>query len=243
MKHLIIASFILILSNALNAQEWVQISQDKVVLDNGSISREVSLLNDSIIGTSVTINSSDGSFIAKSREFSFLVNNQLITGYSGWKVTDVEKIEGENDGAGVRLRLASKTLNGLEVNVNYLLYPNLPLVRKWIDLKNTGMEPLKIENLNIEDLQGNLDFVHSVVLHNYARMKHLGRFVGDWDDPVVVVHDIRKRKGLALGNEAMGVLKRTAYHTEGHRNNLEIGMTHTDSGFSFPEVGCSGRFI
>jgi alpha-galactosidase len=243
MKHLINASFILILSNALNAQDWVQISQSKVVLDNGSIAREISVGNDSIIGTSVTIRSSEGSFIAKSHEFSFLANNQLITGYSGWKVIGVEKIEGENDGEGVSLRLASKTLHGLEVNLNYLLYPNLPLVRKWIDLKNTGMEPLKIENLNVEDLQGNLDFVHSVVLHNYARMKHLGRFVGDWDDPVVVVHDIRKRKGLALGNEAMGVLKRTAYHTEGHRNNLEIGMTHTNQDFPFRKwVAPGGSF-
>jgi hypothetical protein len=79
----------------------VQISKSKVVLDNGSISREISFLNDSIVGTSVTIKSSEGSFISKSREFSFLANNQLITGYSGWKVNDVEKIEGENDGAGV----------------------------------------------------------------------------------------------------------------------------------------------
>jgi hypothetical protein len=110
-------------------------------------------------------------------------------------------------------------------------------------LKTQVMEPLKIENLNVEDLQGNLDFVHSVVLHNYARMKHLGRFVGDWDDPVVVVHDIRKRKGLALGNEAMGVLKRTGLSYRGAPQQSGNWHVAHQPGFSFQEVGCSGRFI
>jgi alpha-galactosidase len=233
MKNLFLLVLIFVLSNALQAQEWVQISDSKIVLNNGSIAREISLRNDSIIGKSIKLDSNETNFIAESREFSFRINDQLISGYSGWKTNRIDKIVDENEGIGVSLMLASTKINGLEVNLNYLLYPSLPLVRKWIIIKNTGKQDLKIENLNVEDLQGKLDFVHSVVLHNYGRMKHLGRFVGDWDDPVVVVHDIRKRLGLALGNEAMGVLKRTGYHTEGHNNNLEIGLAHTDQDFPF----------
>ncbi len=30
-------------------------------------------------------------------------------------------------------------------------------------------------------------------------MKHIGRFVGNWDDPVVVVHDQTRRMGMAVG--------------------------------------------
>ncbi len=67
--------------------------------------------------------------------------------------------------------------------------------------------------------------LHAMVYHNYARMKHIGPFVGNWDDPVVVIHDPDRRRGIAMGNEAPGVLKRTAYHTRG--NNLEAGLTHT----------------
>ena len=49
-------------------------------------------------------------------------------------------------------------------------------------------EDLKIEEINVEDLNTTMDFVRSVVHHNYGRMKSIGKYVGDWDDPVVVVH-------------------------------------------------------
>jgi len=62
-------------------------------------------------------------------------------------------------------------------------------------------------------------------------MKHIGPFEGNWDDPVVVLHDISNRRGIAIGNESPGVLKRTAYHTKG--NNLEAGLTHTHQGIPF----------
>ena len=112
-----------------------------------------------------------------------------------------------------------------------MLYPKLPILRKWIKITNTGTTELKLESLNIEDLNTKLVNTHTVVYHNYARMKHLGRFIGDWDDPVVVVHQIRERRGMALGNEAIGVLKRTAYHTR--NNNIEIGLTKPGQNFPF----------
>ena len=62
-------------------------------------------------------------------------------------------------------------------------------------------------------------------------MKSLGRFVGKWDDPVVVVHDVTRMLGIAVGNEAPGVLKRIAYHTE--NDNIEVGMTHPGQDFPF----------
>jgi len=55
-------------------------------------------------------------------------------------------------------------------------------------------------------------------------MKHLMKVEGQWDDPLVVVHDMGKGSGIALGNEGVGVMKRTAFHTE--NNNVEIGVTH-----------------
>jgi len=73
--------------------------------------------------------------------------------------------------------------------------------------------------------------VQSVVYHNYARMKQIGTFVGDWDDPVVVVHNQSLRMGMAIGNEAPGIMKRTAYHTR--NNNVEAGLTHVGQDFPF----------
>ena len=120
----------------------------------------------------------------------------------------------------------------MSVELNYLLYPHLPIIRKWIEIQNDGPVDIKLESLTTEDLVTNLSFVRSVVLHNYARMKHIGRFVGNWDDPVVVVHDITQQKGMALGNEAASVLKRTAYHTDA-TSNIEIGLTRPGQSYPF----------
>ena len=112
-----------------------------------------------------------------------------------------------------------------------MLYPESTVIRKWIDFINTGTGDLKVEAVNIEDLITGLSQVSSVVYHDYGRMKQLGTFIGNWDDPVVVIHDITGRRGMAIGNEAPGIIKRTAYNT--HDNNLEAGLTHPGQDFPF----------
>jgi alpha-galactosidase len=62
-------------------------------------------------------------------------------------------------------------------------------------------------------------------------MKHLGTYVGNWDDPVIVIHNTTLRAGIVLGNEAPGVLKRTAFHTTDR--NADIGLTHPGQDFPF----------
>ncbi len=88
------------------------------------------------------------------------------------------------------------------------------------------MKPSILKSLNL-----NLDYVSTWVYHNYARMKHLGTYIGNWDDPVVVIHNTTLHSGLALGNEAPGVLKRTAFHTTDR--NADIGLTHPGQDFPF----------
>lgn len=232
-KYIFCALLELMIGGALKAQNWTLFSDSKITLDNGKISSTLQLSGDSIVCSALPLHESEYNYISASRSFSFAVNDKSLDGYSGWQMLESRAIEGENLGKGASILLKSNGISGLEVELNYLMYPDLPLLRKWLVIHNRGNTDWKIENLNVVDLQSNLDFVHSVVLHNYARMKHLGRFVGDWHDPVVVVHDIRKRTGLALGNEAAGVLKRTGFHTERNRNNIQIGLTHTDQDFPF----------
>ncbi len=43
-------------------------------------------------------------------------------------------------------------MEGLRVELNYMLYPGMPVVRKWITFRNEGSDDLKIEALNVEDL-------------------------------------------------------------------------------------------
>ncbi len=62
-------------------------------------------------------------------------------------------------GKGVKIILEPENSSEIRIELNYLLYPGLPVVRKWIGFKNTGKEDLKIEDLNIEDLETRIGYV------------------------------------------------------------------------------------
>jgi alpha-galactosidase len=231
MKKLLILFFSLSFFNVF-AQTLIQYKTRKVLLDNGQISREIVISGDSVSTSFIKLNSEEKGLVNVSPDFSFLLNDKEYSGYSGWKLLSTEEISDQKQGTGKRINLLLKTGSvNIQLEINYLLYPDLPIIRKWITFKNIGGEDFKIENLNIENLQTNLDYIHSMVYHNYARMKHLMKFEGSWDDPIVVVHDMGKQSGIALGNEAIGVIKRSAFHTE--RGNIEIGLSHLNQDYPF----------
>ena len=224
--------FLIILENQIFAQVFYKQFPDRVILDNGTVKREIIFKNDSLYSSALTIKSDNSGYISKSDDFSFYINDKEYNGFSGWKIIKTVPVIDTIAGNGVKFTLKpiENKLN-FEIELNYVLYPNLPLIRKWLTFINTGKTDLRIESLNVEELNTNLNFVSSVVYNNYCRMKHLGKYVGNWDDPVIVVHDISQRKGMALGNEAIAVLKRTAYHTKD--NNIEIGLTQPGQPFPF----------
>ncbi len=138
-------------------------------------------------------------FLSNSKEFSFSLNDKSLDGGSGWKLLSTEPIHDDMKGKGVKLILQADNSFKIRIELNYLLYPQLPVIRKWIRFQNTGNEEYKIENLNIEDLETRIGYVHSMIYNNYGRMKHIGPFEGDWDDPVVVLHDIDQPPGHCSG--------------------------------------------
>lgn len=207
-------------------------SFSQLKVGNNEIERLINLSNNNIHSTSLTMADGGDSFIRSSKEFSFLINGKEYNGFSKWHLVNKSQ---EMSSVGVQkstITLEEGVANPrFRIVVNYAVYPGLPLIRKWIEFENIGNEDVKIESLNVEDLNSKLFSVHSVVHHNYARMKHLMKYEGDWDDAVAVVHSITDRRGIALGNEAAGVLKRSAYHTT--ENNIEIGLTHKGHAYSF----------
>lgn len=226
-----IFSCLLLYSLTLSAQDYFRRSNDEIILDNGYVRRQISVSGDKISTSSLFFNDLKNSYVTKSKEFSFSMNGKSMHGGSGWKLISVDPANDEMKGSGVKIIFQSSNDSKLRIGLNYLLYPGLTVVRKWITFENTGNEDYKIEDLNIEDLETRMGYVQTIVYNNYARMKSIGVFEGSWDDPVVVLHDFNGRRGIAVGNEAPGVLKRTAYHTEG--NNVEAGLTHTDQGIPF----------
>ncbi len=208
----------------------------KLVLDNGTVTRTVSLDRDKgkIQTASLSLKGDGQNFVSSSTslEFRFAINDKIYTGQNEWEYLRHAMAKDDHEGRGVSLTLkGTGEINALELDITYLLYPGLPLIRKYITFRNNGDKAVKIESLDVENLRMNWPLTSSEIFANYAREKRLGTYIGDWDDPLVIVQDFDRHRGIALGNEAPGVTKRTAYHDI--YENVSIGLTHTDQNYAF----------
>ncbi|MGQ1910740.1 glycoside hydrolase family 36 protein [Marinifilum sp. RC60d5] len=228
----------------VNAQVTTTFKNNLLVLDNGVIHREINLSEDGKFTTSTykllkedeefiqsfkNFNKKDADkfSVTNSDEFAFKLNDKELTGLSGWEYEKYEKVEN-----GIKLFLNS-TKADLQVGITYLIYPELPIIRKKIEFTNTGDSTIKIESLDVERFKTSIGGVGTTtwIMHDYGRQMHRGQFVGNWYDPTVVIHNHKYRKGLVLGNEAPGVMKRTsAFETP---SLLSIGLTHIEQNFGF----------
>jgi alpha-galactosidase len=231
----VLAAFIIIsiYVTASFSQAFYKYSTRGLVLDNGIISRAISFSNDSIVSKGMFLKGREANYLQNfSSEFQFRLNGMILNGYSGWRVVSCEPVSDVRGEKGASLKLAGKgKAEGLEIVLSFLTSPDLPLIRKWITFTNRSGSDMKLEAVDIENLSLNIDYVTTCVYHNYARMKTLGTYIGNWDDPVIVIHNYTTRSGLAIGNEAPGVLKRTAFHTTDR--NLEAGLTRAEQDFPF----------
>lgn len=165
-------------------------------------------------------------------EFSFLLNGEKVTGKTGWQVTNVDQqTTGDVTSSQITVKGITTLNKNLELTVNYLSYSGLPIIRKKIDFTNTGTTELKLESLDVESLNVPWGNTHNIVYQNYARYKHIGPFTGNWDDPLIIAHDPFMQRGIVVGNEAPGIMKRTSVCNDGR--TLSAGLTHTDQNFAF----------
>lgn len=167
-------------------------------------------------------------------EFSFLLNDEIVTGKTGWSFVNVN--ENESDGSTtieIRLKGTTQINRDLELTISYVVYPNLPIIRKKIDIKNTGSGELKIESFDVESLNIPWGNTHNIVYQNYGRYKHIGPFLGNWNDPLIISHDPVFHHGIVVGNEAPGVLKRTSVCLDGR--TLNAGLSHIGQDYTFRE--------
>ncbi len=217
----------------LFAQNYYALSSNEIELNNGKVSRKIKIINDSIYSYHFSLNDGDKNFISAGKEFSFLLNGEMLNGFSGWQLIGTKKIQDQNNGSGICIALKGKNKwQQIVIELNYLLYPNFPVIRKWISITNNSLSEMKLEALQVEDLQTRLSQVSSIIYNSYGRMKSIGRFVGNWDDAIISLHNISERKGMVLGNEAPGVMKRTAFHSA-IDDNIEIGLTMPSQDFPF----------
>ncbi|QLE01821.1 alpha-galactosidase [Galbibacter sp. BG1] len=224
--------FPIVFSGTMLGQNYTRFNGDSITLNNGIIKRTFSFSDNRWNTARFGILEGKDTLIGRSEDFSFLLDDELITGNSSWEFKNQKSLNTKDGGYGFSVTLQQKINSPtIEVTLFYVMYPNLPITRKWMNIKNISSREIKIEGMVIESLNTTLEATSSWVYQNYARMKHLMKYIGDWDDALVVVHDMGKQKGIALGNETIGVLKRTAFHTE--KNNIEIGLTQPDQDYAF----------
>lgn len=203
-----------------------------LTIGNGFVWRRIDFSDGSVRGTSYCLGELNArEFLHRgSPEFSIRVNERLYTGADKWK--DFAVTVGEEPDGGRETALSFSASDGsFRVTLSYTVFKDLPLVHKTLALANTGTADLKLEAVNVEDLLVAIDVTHSQTFRQYGRDGKPGPYVGDWDDPLVVVHDFRQKHGLAVGNETVGVLKRTVVFEGGSR--LRVGTTAPDQPFPF----------
>lgn len=234
-KTLIFSILFLLPVICLQAQSYATRDTQTLTLDNGIVKRVIQLEvnNNGIISTSLKLKNGNDNFLSpNSEEFYFEIDGKPLTGLDKWKLVSVENITGENNGNGAIVVLERSNPN-IKISITYLLYPELPIIRKKIAFLNTGTQDSKLEALDIEYLRflNSGSGTHCWVMNDYARQKSLGQFIGEWYDPVVVVHEVDNHRGMVLGNEAPGVMKRTTAFLK--PNLLTNGLAHPDQNFGF----------
>ncbi len=234
-RYFFIAAAFSVASVVAKGQDFASFSGDQLTLDNGVIKRLIQFDGDKpgIISKSYMLTKTGDEFLSDgSSDFYFEADGKSFTGLARWKRVDVRIVKGENNGSGAVVTLEDPASH-LRIAITYILYPGLPLIRKKISFLDTGKDEIKLEALDIENLQfGNTAVgIECWVLHDYARQKSLGQYTGNCYDPVVVVHEVNLHRGLVLGNEAPGVMKRTSAFLK--PNQVSVGLTHPDQTFGF----------
>ena len=127
------------------AQPYATWKAPLLTLDNGMIKRIVSFTDDSVTTKLMKLKGNDFNFIGSgTKEFSFLIDNKLYNGYSGWQFVSFAEAEDDHNGKGAVIRLKGKNeISSVEIEIKYLLYPGLSVIRKQITVFNNSEKEIE----------------------------------------------------------------------------------------------------
>ncbi|HEY0109218.1 MAG TPA: alpha-galactosidase, partial [Fibrella sp.] len=125
----------------------------ELLLNNGLVQRTIKLPTASA-GTFLTtsykpVTGEFRYFQKTNADFQFELNDAVYSGSGDWKLVTIQKITDTRQGDGAAVTLQSKD-GKVELTVNFLLYPNLPVIRKSLTVKNLTNEPVRLESVDVE---------------------------------------------------------------------------------------------
>ena len=138
----------------LKAQNFASWKNNLLILDNGVVVREIVVENGHIHTKNLKIKGSDLNFDSEqSKEFSLEIDGRQCDGESGWNLITFVQAGDSRKGNGVTIKLQGiNEFTGIEADITYLLYPDLPVIRKKINLLNNSGKEIRIESFDVEKL-------------------------------------------------------------------------------------------
>lgn len=220
---------------SLFSQPFAKWTKSELTLNNGLVQRTISLPSEN--GNLITtlykpVIGEFKYFLPSNTDFQLEVNGVIYSGKSDWSLVEVKSISDSLQGDGAAVTLISNDKK-IELTLKYLTYPNLPVIRKSILVKNLTNEEISLESIDVEKFNVTNYFAttFSWIYSDYGRRKSIGPYEGNMQDALVIVHNMDWKSGIMIGNEASGVMKRTSVFW----NAPEIcsGLTHKDNRFAF----------
>lgn len=88
-------------------------------------------------------------FEPQNTDFQFGVNGLPYSGQNNWSLIEIKSITDTLDGDGASVTLLSLDKK-IQVILKFLLYPNLPVIRKNLVIKNLANEEISLESIDVE---------------------------------------------------------------------------------------------
>jgi alpha-galactosidase len=215
---------------AQNTVPYVHASSDNHswIIGNGLVSRTVTYSATTGLSTQSWLHNLTGTdfinqkfpntspFRAPGAEFSFQAGSQRLRGFQSdpnakadFELLRADIEHASRDGEQLRITLRVKSVP-VQVAVFYAVYPNYPVIRKWLSITNSGPQPIvlshmEVEAVNIRAAPPALQEV-STYYGVYPREIFL---TGRAEDCLIIQQNVKTREGMAVLNESPGWMKRT----------------------------------
>ncbi len=235
MKKLLSVLLVSILLSSETLAQFAKWNDNELILNNGLVERKISLPSTDGKFITTSYKPLDGEFkyfTANNIDFQFEFGGEIYSGNSNWKLINIEASTDSLKGNGAIVSLQSGD-DKLQVSIKFLLYPNLPVIRKSLIVKNLGVEESALESVDVErfSVTGYQPTTFSWVYSDYGRRRSIGPYEGNMQDALLIVHNMDWEAGILIGNEATGVLKRTSVFWESPE--ISAGLTNKYARFPF----------
>jgi alpha-galactosidase len=236
MKKLILFfSFYVLVSSVSVYAQFAKWTKTELTLNNGIVQRifELPTTEGNFITTSYKpVIGEFKYFLPANTDFQFEANGIKYSGKSNWSLVDIKAISDTRQGDGAAVTLQSQDKK-IELTLKFLLYPDLPVIRKSLVVKNISKEEVSLESVDVEmfNVTAYYSTTFSWIYSDYGRRKSIGPYEGNLQDALVIVHNMDWESGIVIGNEASGVMKRTSVFWEAPE--ICSGLSHKNARFPF----------